>query len=287
MTDQHLPRVIEVLEVIDCGPGPSASCPHCGADGRYITRFRCDDGTTRGAMSGCFKLFLPRERLRRVGQRAEPLRAARRVAGRDAGLRRARDRRRGRPARIRGPARRGALHARDLALSRRRGVALRRLRPAADRPPVGLAGVRFQALPRARGRALRGRAARGRGHDHPPRRSRGASGGQRRSPAARRPASEQRDPASAAGESTRFRRAGAAPGASSCRASPPGRSSGPATWPGTAWPPTACAGSLSCSPTSTTPGSGRTARSTSAAGARARPIARSASCSAAACPTTP
>lgn len=57
MTDPHLPRVIEVLEVIDCGPGPSVSCPHCGADGRYITRFRCDDGTTRGAMSGCFKLF--------------------------------------------------------------------------------------------------------------------------------------------------------------------------------------------------------------------------------------
>jgi hypothetical protein len=55
-----LPRIIEYLDVTDYGPcddGATAVCPHCGADGRYVHEFRCEDGTVRGAMRGCMGLF--------------------------------------------------------------------------------------------------------------------------------------------------------------------------------------------------------------------------------------
>ena len=55
-----LPKIITVLGVQDCGPcdpDPSGSCPHCGAGGRYIYTFLCEDGTKRGAMKGCIQLF--------------------------------------------------------------------------------------------------------------------------------------------------------------------------------------------------------------------------------------
>lgn len=56
-----LPSVVAVLGVTDGGPCDagygSATCPHCGAEGRYIINFLCDDGTKRGAMKGCFSLF--------------------------------------------------------------------------------------------------------------------------------------------------------------------------------------------------------------------------------------
>lgn len=58
---EKLPAVLVVLGVDDFGPCDSgqgtASCPHCGAEGRYIINFLCDDGTRRGAMRGCFTLF--------------------------------------------------------------------------------------------------------------------------------------------------------------------------------------------------------------------------------------
>ena len=60
MTVSTLPKILAVLGVDDAGPSPegaSANCPHCGAEGRYIVRFLCDDGSRRGAMRGCFKLF--------------------------------------------------------------------------------------------------------------------------------------------------------------------------------------------------------------------------------------
>lgn len=57
----NLPSVPAVLGVQDFGPCDggegSATCPHCGAQGRYVISFLCDDGTKRGAMSGCFDLF--------------------------------------------------------------------------------------------------------------------------------------------------------------------------------------------------------------------------------------
>lgn len=52
-----LPRIVAVLDVQDYGEGAAASCPHCGAEGRYIYTFQCEDGTTRGAMRGCFARF--------------------------------------------------------------------------------------------------------------------------------------------------------------------------------------------------------------------------------------
>ena len=55
-----LPRIIQFTGMHDAGPAdprPNGVCPHCGADGRYTHFFKCDDGTERGAMSGCIKLF--------------------------------------------------------------------------------------------------------------------------------------------------------------------------------------------------------------------------------------
>jgi hypothetical protein len=56
-----LPAVLAITEVIDAGPCDggygSAQCPHCGAEGRYVIKFLCEDGVQRGAMQGCFKLF--------------------------------------------------------------------------------------------------------------------------------------------------------------------------------------------------------------------------------------
>jgi hypothetical protein len=68
MVDQKLPRIVEILRCKDHGPcddGASATCPHCGAEGRYVYSFRCEDGSTRGAMKGCIKLF-PMHPLARV-----------------------------------------------------------------------------------------------------------------------------------------------------------------------------------------------------------------------------
>lgn len=55
-----LPRITRFLGTSDGGPSDgkgSAICPHCGASGRYVHYFECEDGTKRGAMSGCIKLF--------------------------------------------------------------------------------------------------------------------------------------------------------------------------------------------------------------------------------------
>jgi len=48
------PRIVRFLETTD---SPGSSCPHCGADGRFILTFVVDDGRTLGAMRGCAKLF--------------------------------------------------------------------------------------------------------------------------------------------------------------------------------------------------------------------------------------
>lgn len=53
----HLPRVLYVTDRSDAGEYGAALCPHCGAEGRYIYHFVCEDGTERGAMAGCFKQF--------------------------------------------------------------------------------------------------------------------------------------------------------------------------------------------------------------------------------------
>jgi hypothetical protein len=60
-----LPKIIAIVDCEDhgpCDPEPSAYCPHCGAGGRYIVRFICEDGKVHGAMKGCIQLY-PRHRL--------------------------------------------------------------------------------------------------------------------------------------------------------------------------------------------------------------------------------
>lgn len=56
-----LPTVIYVISVEDHGTAeegiPAATCPHCGAAGRYIYTFRCSDGSERSAMKICFSRF--------------------------------------------------------------------------------------------------------------------------------------------------------------------------------------------------------------------------------------
>lgn len=52
-----LPKIIRFEGKHDSGEYGAATCPHCGADGRYVWTFTCDDGKRHGAMSGCIKLF--------------------------------------------------------------------------------------------------------------------------------------------------------------------------------------------------------------------------------------
>jgi hypothetical protein len=56
-----LPAVLAIVGVDDGGPCSDGqatnACPHCGADGRYVIQFMCEDGQVRGAMRGCFQLF--------------------------------------------------------------------------------------------------------------------------------------------------------------------------------------------------------------------------------------
>lgn len=52
-----LPRIIRFVGVHDSGEFGNATCPHCGADGRYVWTFITEDGVQRGAMAGCIQKF--------------------------------------------------------------------------------------------------------------------------------------------------------------------------------------------------------------------------------------
>ena len=73
-----LPKRMLTLRTIDCGPmeegdfEPTGNCPHCGAGGRWIHVFLCDDGLVYGAMSGCIKLFgeAPKSKLSKMAELA-------------------------------------------------------------------------------------------------------------------------------------------------------------------------------------------------------------------------
>lgn len=55
-----LPEIVAIVGMKDFGPSDgegSTNCPHCGANGRYVWYFICADGSRRGAMRGCLKLF--------------------------------------------------------------------------------------------------------------------------------------------------------------------------------------------------------------------------------------
>lgn len=53
----NLPTIIDVYDTDDHGDFGAVLCPHCGAKGRYIKNFLCDDGNLWGAMAGCFTRF--------------------------------------------------------------------------------------------------------------------------------------------------------------------------------------------------------------------------------------
>lgn len=57
---QTLPAIVVITGMKDFGPSDgegSATCPHCGANGRYVWTFICADGSHRGAMRGYLQLF--------------------------------------------------------------------------------------------------------------------------------------------------------------------------------------------------------------------------------------
>jgi hypothetical protein len=53
---QALPTIIQYLGMTR-GESMQEHCPHCDARGTVIHSFECDDGSRRGAMSGCIQLF--------------------------------------------------------------------------------------------------------------------------------------------------------------------------------------------------------------------------------------
>jgi len=58
-TEQR-PTIVAILACDDHGPcddGPTAVCPHCGADGRYVYTCLMSDGSRKGMMSGCLQTF--------------------------------------------------------------------------------------------------------------------------------------------------------------------------------------------------------------------------------------
>src|SRR5690349_17478487 len=67
----NLPEVVEIITIDDAGEGGAASCPHCGAIGRYVYHFTASDGQHYAAMRGCFSHF-PKSRF--AGRMAELLR---------------------------------------------------------------------------------------------------------------------------------------------------------------------------------------------------------------------
>ncbi len=60
MTTEQRPTILAVVGCEDHGPcdgGATATCPHCGADGRYIYTCLMSDGTRKGMMKGCLQTF--------------------------------------------------------------------------------------------------------------------------------------------------------------------------------------------------------------------------------------
>lgn len=56
-TNQQLPRIVRFDGVTEGSEFGDMTCPHCGALGRVVHHFLCEDGKRRGAMAGCIQLF--------------------------------------------------------------------------------------------------------------------------------------------------------------------------------------------------------------------------------------
>lgn len=81
-TITSLPTVIRITSVTDAGEKDGATCPHCGASGRYIYHFDCVDGTHRAAMKICFSHF-PKHEFVKVSEDVKKREAAYRAQGWD------------------------------------------------------------------------------------------------------------------------------------------------------------------------------------------------------------
>lgn len=82
-----LPRIVRFDGCDDSGEYGNATCPHCGAKGRYVYRFRCEDGVERGAMAGCIQLFpvasIAREHQRIIERQSDRAKRGGKLAGWD------------------------------------------------------------------------------------------------------------------------------------------------------------------------------------------------------------
>jgi hypothetical protein len=56
MAISTFPKIIRFTGTTDSGDFGNATCPHCGALGRYVIHFLTEKGNG-GAMAGCVKLF--------------------------------------------------------------------------------------------------------------------------------------------------------------------------------------------------------------------------------------
>lgn len=54
---EKLPRIIRFEGCTDSGEFGNTTCPHCGAQGRYVYHFVVEGDVRRGAMAGCIKLY--------------------------------------------------------------------------------------------------------------------------------------------------------------------------------------------------------------------------------------
>lgn len=59
ITAHVLGGTFQFIGIEDTGTASGACCPHCGAEGRYIYKFKID-GVPRGAMAGCYKALTGR-----------------------------------------------------------------------------------------------------------------------------------------------------------------------------------------------------------------------------------
>lgn len=85
-TTQQLPRIVRFDGTVSGAEFGDETCPHCGAPGRVVHWFLCDDGKRHGAMAGCIKLFpisqIAKEH-QKISEKQRTLKSGRKLAGWD------------------------------------------------------------------------------------------------------------------------------------------------------------------------------------------------------------
>lgn len=54
-----------IIRLIETEDHPGSCCPHCGAEGRYVKVFECEDGAIRKAMAGCYAAWPKSKRFKK------------------------------------------------------------------------------------------------------------------------------------------------------------------------------------------------------------------------------